>query len=142
MNVLFVCHGNINRSVAGEIVLKNLKPEWGVKSAGVSTKGNVLTAKKMRQALDYCGYKTTSIRSTSITDKEIDWSDIVFYMDDSNAKHLFNKFGAKAMDKTVKIANLIGLDKIPDPHYQKGYGEHIKVVKMLQKALGSYIDRL
>ena len=142
MNVLFVCHGNINRSVAGEIVLQDLKPDWQVKSAGVKTKGNVLTSKKMRLALSHCGYGITSKRSTPITIRDIEWSDIVFYMDDSNAKHLFQKFGATTMDKAQKIAQFINQDKIPDPHYQKGFLEHIKVIKMLQTALGVFIDRL
>ena len=35
MKVLFVCHGNINRSAAGEIILKQMKPDWEIKSAAL-----------------------------------------------------------------------------------------------------------
>jgi len=76
MNVLFVCHGNINRSAAGEIILKKIKPDWNVRSAALkNTKGNEITAKKMRTALEELGYDGKGIRSTPISQDHVDWAD-------------------------------------------------------------------
>jgi protein-tyrosine phosphatase len=94
MKILFVCHGNINRSAAGEIILQKFKPDWEIKSAALKdTNGGEITAKKMRLALTEKGFPTDGIRSTPISKELVDWADVIFYMDDSNEKRLFSKFG-------------------------------------------------
>ena len=58
MKVLFLCHGNVNRSAAAEIILKQDYPHIEVKSAGLKTTDGRITAKKMRDVLNAVGYKT------------------------------------------------------------------------------------
>mgnify|MGYP006266799875 CR=1 FL=1 len=141
MNVLFLCHGNINRSAAGEIILKKMKPEWNVKSAALKeTKGGHITAKKMRDALSELGYDGTGIRSTPVSLELINWADVVFYMDDSNEEKLRAKFGDEVFRKSVRISKLIGLPKIPDPNYAKTNELHKQVIKMLEIALNKFIE--
>lgn len=141
MRVLFVCHGNINRSAAGEIILKKFKPSWEVKSAALkNTKGGEITAKKMREALTELGYDGTGIRSTPISQQLIDWADIIWYMDDSNEEKLREKFGEKVFLKAKRISKLIGVPKIPDPNFAKGNELHKQVIKMLEVAIDTYIQ--
>jgi protein-tyrosine-phosphatase len=141
MKVLFVCHGNINRSAAGEIILKAKKPEWEIKSAALKdTKGGELTAKKMRGILESAGYSGEGIRSTPISQELVDWADVIFYMDDSNEKKLEDKFGLDVFKKSVRIGSLIGVPKIPDPGFAKGTDMHAEVVKLLELALDQYIS--
>ena len=136
--VLFVCHGNINRSAAGEIILKQIKPEWEVKSAALKdTKGGEITAKKMRDALNELGYKTTGIRSTPVSEELMQWADIVFYMDDSNHKKLLKY--VKYANKFVRLSDLIYAPKIPDPNFAKGNELHKEVIRMIEQALDIYI---
>ena len=140
MNVLFLCHGNINRSAAGEIILKKVKPDWNVKSAALKeTKGGHITAKKMREALAELGYDGTGIRSTPVSQELIDWADVVFYMDDSNEEKLRAKFGEEVFKKSIRMSNLIGLPKIPDPNYAKTNELHKQVIVMLEMALDKFI---
>jgi protein-tyrosine phosphatase len=141
MKVLFVCHGNINRSAAGEIMLKQIKPDWEVKSAALKdTKGGERTAKKMREALVDAGYPG-EIRSTPISHQLVDWADVIFYMDDSNHNKLKDKFGDSVFEKAIRISNYVsGVTKIPDPNFAKGTEMHKEVIKLLEIALHKYIN--
>lgn len=141
MNVLFVCHGNINRSAAGEIILKKIKPDWNVRSAALkNTKGNEITAKKMRTALEELGYDGKGIRSTPISQDHVDWADVIFYMDNSNEEKLREKFGEDIFNKAIRISKLINVPKIPDPNFAQGNELHKQVIRMLEEALKVYIN--
>ena len=123
MKILFVCHGNVNRSAAAEIIAKVEYPDWEVKSCGLKTKDGKITAKKMRDVLNDAGYKTEGIRSTVITKELVDWADKIFYMDDANEKRFVEQFGD--LSKAEKLSNQIaGIKKIPDPAFAEGTEMH------------------
>ena len=140
MNVLFVCHGNINRSAAGEIILKKIKPDWSIRSAALkNTKGGEITAKKMRDALTELGYDGAGIRSTPVSQEHVDWADVIFYMDNSNENKLREKFGEEVFKKAKRISSLINVPKIPDPNFAQGNELHKQVIRMLEEALKIYV---
>ncbi len=134
MKILFVCHGNVNRSAAAEIIAKQDYPEWDVKSCGLKTKDGKITAKKMRDVLNDSGYTTEGIRSTAITQELVDWADKIFYMDDANERRFIEQFGQ--MDKAEKLSNyVLGVNKIPDPAFAEGTDMHRTVILLIHKAL-------
>jgi hypothetical protein len=63
-------------------------------------------------------------------------------MDTSNEKKLEDKFSSSVFKKAIRISNLIGIPKIPDPNFAKGNELHKQVITMLEVALGKYIDGL
>lgn len=137
MKVLFLCHGNVNRSAAAEIILRQDYPHIEVKSAGLKTTDGRITAKKMRDVLNDVGYKTEGIRSTAVTQELIDWADEIFYMDDANKKRFIDKFGD--LPKAQKLSNLIpGVKKIPDPAFADGTDMHHEVVNLIKTALNTW----
>jgi protein-tyrosine phosphatase len=137
MKVLFLCHGNVNRSAAAEIILKQDYPHIEVKSAGLKTTDGRITAKKMRDVLNDVGYKTEGIRSTAVTQELVDWADEIFYMDDANKKRFIDKFGD--LPKAQKLSNLIpGVKKIPDPAFADGTDMHHEVVNLIKTALNTW----
>jgi len=141
LKVLFVCHGNINRSAAGEIILKTKKPDWEIKSAALKeTKGGEITAKKMRDALNEKGFPTEGIRSVPISQELVDWADIIFYMDSSNENKLEEKFGPQVFTKAKRLSNYIGIPKIPDPNFAKTNDLHKQVIDMINAAITKFID--
>lgn len=134
MKVLFLCHGNVNRSAAAELICKQDYPELEVKSAGLKTSNGRITAKKMRETLAKFGYKETSIRSSVATQELVDWADQIFYMDDANAKRFVDQFGD--MSKAQKLSDFVpGVNKIPDPAFAEGTEMHEQVVTLIKKAL-------
>ena len=137
MKVLFLCHGNVNRSAAAEIILRQDYPHIEVKSAGLKTTDGRITAKKMRDVLNDHGYKTEGIRSTAVTQELVDWADEIFYMDDANKKRFVDKFGD--LPKAQKLSNLIpGVKKIPDPAFADGTDMHHEVVNLIKTALNTW----
>ena len=137
MKVLFLCHGNVNRSAAAEIILRQDYPHIEVKSAGLKTTDGRITAKKMRDVLNDVGYKTEGIRSTAVTQELVDWADEIFYMDDANKKIFVDKFGD--LPKAQKLSNLIpGVKKIPDPAFADGTDMHHEVVNLIKTALNTW----
>lgn len=111
--VLVVCHGNICRSpLAAEVIT----------SAGLDTKNRGLSevngkpaAKKIREYALTKGYDLTSHRSSSVSQKDVDWATIILYMDNGNKKRL-EKFPG-AMDKAICLGKYIGKQKIQDPNF-------------------------
>ena len=138
MKVLFVCHGNVNRSAAAEIITKQDYPNIEVRSCGLKTTNGKITAKKMRDVLTEEGYKTEGIRSQVATQELVDWADQIFYMDDANEKRFKEQFGELA--KAQKLSNLIpGVKKIPDPAFANGTDMHRGVINLIKLALSKWI---
>jgi protein-tyrosine-phosphatase len=137
MNVLFVCHGNVNRSAAAEIIARKDYPSWKIKSCGLKTTNGKITAKKMREALTRAGYPTEGIRSTVIDQNLVNWADQIFYMDDANERRFIEQFGE--MDKACKLGNYAGVRKIPDPAFAEGTDVHDQVITLIKFALSKWI---
>lgn len=143
--VLFVCHGNINRSAAAHIIAKQLADPsaFAFYSVGVKEKaGGEITSKRMRDTLARHGFPTKGQRSVKMTQAHADWADTIFYMDTGNLKRLsaFNLSGKKV----VCLAKYAGLDRIKDPAFsgQESFDECVCDVKRaLQVYLTSPRDR-
>lgn len=141
MRILFLCHGNINRSAAGEVILKYLQPDWNVKSAALKdTKGGEITTLKMRTALAERGFPTDGIRSTPVSQELVDWADVIFYMDKPNEEKLIAKFGEQVLDKSILLSQLVNIPKVPDPAFAKGTELHLHVIDIIRASLEKFIQ--
>lgn len=139
MKVLFLCHGNVNRSAAAEIIAKQDYPNLEVKSAGLKTTDGKITAKKMRDVLNEVGYNTEGIRSTLVTQELVDWADEIFYMDEPNKKRFIEKFGD--LPKAQKLSKFLpGVNKIPDPAFSSGTDMHHEVINLIKNALAVWMN--
>lgn len=140
MRVLFVCTGNINRSVAAEFIARAAWPGVEVSSAGLSdAAGGALVAPKMRQTLTKQGIAfDADHRSQRATDELVAQSDLVLYMAHVHKKKLLDRWPQYA--EKFKPASPWG--DVPDPHFETGVGAHRAVVEEMQRACAWWASRL
>jgi len=140
-NVLFVCHGNINRSAAAHIILEALCLDCYIQSAALKdTKGGELITLKMRKALELAGYPTRLRRSVPINAEMVEWASIVFYMDNANYRKLMAKFPESVTKFKPLYEYIPGSTRIADPQFGKGIIEHQAVVKHLTLGITNWLQ--
>ena len=144
--VIFVCHGNICRSVAAEYIMKNLLIKYhlddafNVISRATSTEeiGNDIYP-PMKRALYNKGIPFYAHRARQITRSDYETADYIFYMDSYNKRNL-----DYMLDDHKKIMMPItkytpSLDIIDDPWYTGRFDE---VVNQLTECIEDIIPHL
>ena len=118
IKIIFVCHGNICRSVMAEFIFKNLVKEKGIdksfeiSSSGVSSEeeGNDIYPPAKRELRRH-NIPFTSHYAHRITDEEFRENNLIIALDSSNMRRLLSRFG-----KHDKIRMLLQRD-VDDPWY-------------------------
>ena len=127
MKILFVCLGNICRSVTAEEVFRTLAHQAGVEaqfevdSAGmIDYHEGELADSRMRACALRRGYKLTH-RSRPVKASDFDYFDLIVAMDDNNVRQLYNAAPTEAhKQKVVRMADYLTRHDyayIPDPYY-------------------------
>ena len=144
--VIFVCHGNICRSVAAEWIMKNLlikyhlEDAFNIVSRATSTEeiGNDIYP-PMKRALYNKEIPFYSHHAKQITKQDYDKADYIFYMDSYNKRNL-----SYMLDDYKSIIFPITLytpsiDEIDDPWYT---GQFDLVVEQLQECIENIIKEI
>lgn len=119
MKVLVLCHGSINRSpfVAG--LLRQLRPDWGVRVAGLKTTPGRRASRKAREAAAERGFSLDAHRSVVATRDLVEQSQVTLYMDGGNEKRLRELVGEKLFSSRCRLLATYGsLRRVPDPNYE------------------------
>lgn len=124
-NVIFICHGNVNRSKMAEALLRFLRPDLIIDSYAVGVKskaGNLITKKTRDLLTDREIPFDPQSRSKVITEEAVDLCDNVFVMDKNNIKHYKNRFGIVSEVPELKLLySVLDSEKgIKDPGFSKG----------------------
>lgn len=137
LNVLVLCHGNVNRSPAAAAFLSR-EPNFRVKSGGF-LHNNRRAAAKMRRALQRLGYNLEEHRSHLTTKEDIEAADIVLVMDDRNLREV-GSLGPSRMDHVHKLGSfLTPEEKIPDPCWvSESSPQFNQVIDTIQRACQSF----
>ena len=99
VRILFLCHGNICRSVMGEYILKDMVKKAGISdrfeidSAAVSREeiGNSIYPPARRELLRR-GVAVGDHRARQVTMADYRHFDRIYYMDSNNARNLYRMF--------------------------------------------------
>jgi protein-tyrosine phosphatase len=139
-NVLVVCHGNICRSpLAGEILARGLDRQR-VRDRGLKAKAGAIAAKKVRDFAETVGYSLSTHRAQQVTQADVDWADVVLYMDASNLERLAAYEGAT--EKAECLGSYVGESRIPDPNYLPRGAELQRVLDLLVVACNVAVEEL
>lgn len=137
MNILFVCTGNTCRSPMAEAILRQKKPDWKVKSAGLYANPGEPASKGTATVLTEKGISHHHI-SSQVTEELLDWADAVLTMTASH-KQLIDIHFPHFQDKVMMLKDVDGdvADPFggPDSEYRKTFEElDYYISRWLEKA--------
>ena len=142
LRVLVVCHGNINRSALAASVLA-LHPELEVRQAALKAWANPAwrperAPLKMREAAwERHQINLEEHRSRAIEAADLDWAEVVIYMDGGNLKRL-NAIPVHPVigrPEQLCLGEVIGAARVPDPNFmRRGSDEFDAIVDMVVEA--------
>ena len=141
-NIIFICHGNICRSVAAEYIAKDMDKEhrFNIISRATSLEeiGNDIYP-PMKRELNRQSIPFSYHQATRITQKDYDWADVIYYMDDNNLYYL-NRLLVDTGNKFKPVFMYTsGIDEIEDPWYT---GNFTKVVNQLKQCIKDIFNNI
>lgn len=137
--IIFVCHGNICRSPAGEYIFKSLNGKFDVISRATSYEeiGNDIYP-PMKRELIRNNIPFKRHYAQRISDKEFIEADYIFYMDEENYYSLISRFGHS--DKIIPIYKYTpSINEIEDPWYT---GRFDKVFNQIYQCIKDILDNI
>ncbi len=94
LSLLFVCHGNINRSPAAHVVARAcLSDDYRIESAGIKAKPGACAARKMRIAMSQRFYELGGHRASLLDEAMVDRAGLIVVMTPKYAKHIRDTYG-------------------------------------------------
>ena len=115
--IIFVCHGNICRSVAAEYIMKSLSKDYIIYSRATSYEeiDNDIYPPMKRVLLSH-DIPISTHRAQRIDNNDYLKADYIFYMDDNNHHSLVRMFGLSS--KIMPISKWTpSVEEIEDPWY-------------------------
>ena len=138
IRVLFICHGNICRSAAAEMVMRKMVEDRGmehcfqIESAATSREeiGNDIYP-PMKKALRAAGYPCYPHAARQVTRGEYDRWDYIIGMDDENMwnlRRLFPEDNGSKISLLMKWAGKPG-EEIDDPWYTRDFSGALRQIE-------------
>lgn len=131
--IIFVCHGNICRSVAAEYIMKNLSHDFIIESRATSFEeiGNDIYPPMKRELLRN-NIPFERHHATRIDQNDFNNADYIFYMDNENKYSLLRMFGES--NKIMPIYQFTeGIYEIEDPWYTDRFDVVVKQITQCVK---------
>ena len=138
--IIFVCHGNICRSVCAEYIMKYLSKEYDVTSRATSLEeiGNDIYP-PMKKVLLENHIPFDRHYASRINKEDYDNADYIFYMDNENYYSLIRMFGEHS-HKIIPIYKYSNnINEIEDPWYT---GRYTHVYKQIYQCIIDILNNI
>jgi len=141
-NILVVCVGNICRSPAAEILLRNALASSAitVTSAGLGARVGEAMEPKARQVLEGHGHSAQTFIARQITSDIVNQSDLILVMENAHIKQVLN-IAPHARGKVFLLGKWQSDREIHDP-YRQGKAAFIHAHALIEEAVCSWAQRL
>ena len=141
--ILFVCTGNLCRSVIAEMFLKKIASEKAlaldVISRGMMAVDGEKPPYETEFAAQYLGIDISSHRAHSIRVSDVDWADEILVMEPWHKESL-ETLGGKGRIKGLWEFSKNRLDLIEDP-FGKSLNDHIRIADIIKDAIINWINK-
>ena len=137
IKVLFICHGNICRSAAAEMVMKQMAREQGRKDLQIASAaatreeiGNDIYP-PMKKALIAAGYQCARHAARQTTRADYSQWDYIVGMDDENMWDMRHIYGGDPEGKLSMLLDWAGKpgQEIDDPWYTRDFNGVLKQIE-------------
>ena len=137
IKVLFICHGNICRSAAAEMVMKQMAREQGRKDLQIASAaatreeiGNDIYP-PMKKALAAAGYQCERHAARQTTRADYSQWDYIVGMDDENMWDMRHIYGGDPEGKLSMLLDWAGQPgrEIDDPWYTRDFAGALKQIE-------------
>ena len=146
IRILFICHGNICRSAAAEVVLRNLAADEGrtdlrIGSAAATREeiGNDIYP-PMKKALVRAGYECGTHAARQTTHADYGAWDYLIGMDDENIRDMKRIYGGDPEGKISMLMDWAGKPgrEIEDPWYTRNFSG---VLRQIEEGCRGILER-
>ena len=141
IKILFICHGNICRSVSAEYIMKDLAKKNGVElyvSSAATSREEIGcdthygTKVKLREM----NIPFSKRKAVQITKQDYDMYDYIIVMDNNNLRNLSYIIGEDTEHKVYKMMSFVGENRdVKDPWYTDNFDETYEDVDKACRAL-------
>ncbi len=142
-HILFVCTGNLCRSVIAEHLLRAMAKRRGlaleVRSRGISAPFGKAPPFETLYAGNLLGLDVAGHQSMPITASDVQWADEILVMEPWQ-KGSVETLGAGGKTSGLWVWLGDGSDSIEDP-YGKSLEHHVIIGEKLRKAIANWLDR-
>ena len=140
MKIIFVCHGNICRSVAAEVIAKEIIRKSHIKDVEVISRalsyeetGNDIYP-PMKRVLEANGYHCERHYAQRMERSEANDADIIYYMDESNYR-LLSYWFSDYLSKCHLLTEKVGGKIVSDPWYDHRFNQAFEEIEEAVKAI-------
>lgn len=135
-----VCEGNVCRSPVAAAVLRTLKPEKSVRSAGIRALEGHDIDETARAVAQQQGVPCEAHQARTLSGELCRWAELILVMEARQRDYILERY-PEVSGKTFLLTHWSGGGDIADP-FRRDRETHEHIHRMLKEAAAAWADRI